>query len=144
MNADSFIAQSKPFMEWMLDWKSGLKPVSIQSLIQNSDPRTVGIVSVDVIEGFCTVGPLSSPRVNRIVEPITRLFQLAWDSGIRDIALPQDTHPEDAVEFANYAPHCIRGTEESETVAAFKALPFFDQLHCFPQKFDQQRNGSGI
>ncbi len=133
MNADSFIAQSKPFIEWMLDWKSGLKPVSIQSLIQNGDPRTVGIVSVDVIEGFCTVGPLSSPRVNRIVEPITRLFQLAWDSGIRDIALPQDTHPEDAVEFANYAPHCIRGTEESETVAAFKALPFFDQLTVFPK-----------
>jgi nicotinamidase-related amidase len=76
----------------------------------------------------CTVGPLSSPRVNQIVEPITRLFQTAWEQGVRDIALPQDTHPADAVEFGQYAPHCIRGTVESETVAAFQALPFFDQL----------------
>lgn len=133
MNVENFIGQSKPFIQWMLDWKAGLKPASFQSFIQNGDPRTVGIISVDVIEGFCTVGPLSSPRVNNIVQPIAQLLQLAWHSGVRDIALTQDTHPEDAVEFANYAPHCIRGTPESETVAAFKALPFFDQLIVFPK-----------
>jgi nicotinamidase-related amidase len=91
------------------------------------------VISVDVIKGFCTVGPLSSPRVNNIVEPITRLFQLAWDRGVRDIALPQDTHVPDAVEFAQYAPHCIRGTGESDTVEAFKALPFFDQISVIPK-----------
>jgi nicotinamidase-related amidase len=133
MNSETFIAQSRPFIQWMLDWKTGLKPASLQSLMQNGDPRTVGIISVDVIEGFCTVGPLSSPRVNQIVQPIVDLFKLAWDCGVRDIALPQDTHPQDAVEFANYAPHCIRGTVESETVAAFKALPFFDKLAIFPK-----------
>ena len=47
---------------------------------------------------------------------------------MRDIALTQDTHPENAVEFAQYGPHCVRGTEESATVEAFTALPFFDQL----------------
>jgi hypothetical protein len=127
MNSDVFIQQSKPFVDWMLDWKMNLKQFSLSSLTQ-PDPASVGIVSVDVIEGFCTVGPLSSPRVNNIVEPITQLFKLAWEQGVRDIALPQDTHPADAVEFAQYGVHCVRGTAESETVAAFKALPFFDQL----------------
>lgn len=133
MQIEPFIAQSKPFIEWMLEWQAGLKPLPFESLIQNNDVQSVGIVSVDVIEGFCSVGPLSSPRVNRIVEPITKLFTLAWECGVRDIALTQDTHPEDAVEFAQYAPHCIRGTVESETVAAFKALPFFDQLTVIPK-----------
>jgi len=127
MQLETFLQQSKPFIQWMLDWKAGLKPVALSSLT-GSDPKAAGIISVDVIKGFCTVGPLASPRVNTIVEPITRLLDAAWKQGVRDIALTQDTHPEDAVEFAQYGPHCIRGTEQSETVEAFKALPFFDQL----------------
>lgn len=128
MKTETFIEQSKPFIHWMLEWKASLKSTSLNSLMQSGDPSTVGIISVDVIEGFCTTGPLSSPRVNQIVEPITALLKLAWEHGVRDICLPQDTHPVDAVEFAQYAPHCIRGTAESETVAAFKKLPFFDQI----------------
>lgn len=128
MDTEMFISQTKPFIGWMLDWKAGLQPAAFGSLIQDNDPSTVGVVCVDVIEGFCTVGPLSSARVNQIVEPITALFKLAWEQGVRDICLPQDTHPADAVEFANYAPHCIKGTVESDTVAAFKQLPFFDQI----------------
>ncbi len=133
MNAQTFIEQSTPFIEWMLNWQANLKPAPLVSLSFNGDPRSIGILSVDVIEGFCTVGPLSSPRVNQIVEPITRLFQAAWGYGVRDILLTQDTHPTDAVEFAQYAPHCIRGTAESETVAAFKALPFFEQMGVLPK-----------
>jgi nicotinamidase-related amidase len=133
VKTEAFIAQSTPFITWMLEWQARLQPVTLQSLMQNGDPGSVGIISVDVIEGFCSVGPLSSPRVNRIVEPITRLMTVAWEHGIRDIALTQDTHPADAVEFSNYAPHCVRGTVESESVAAFKALPFYDQLTIIPK-----------
>lgn len=132
MQAEQFIEQSKPFIQWMLDWKDSLQPLALSSLTE-PDPRAVGIVSVDVIKGFCSVGPLSSPRINQIVEPIADLFSLAWEQGVRDIALPQDTHPENAVEFAQYAPHCIRGTEEAETVEAFQALPFFDQIAVMPK-----------
>ena len=130
MEIDQFIDHSKPFIQWMLDWKAALQQLSLASLM-GEGPDKVGLVSVDVIKGFCTIGPLSSPRVNDIVTPITRLFERAWAAGVRDIALPQDTHPEDAVEFAQYGPHCIRGTEESETVEAFTALPFFDQIAVF-------------
>jgi nicotinamidase-related amidase len=127
MQTETFIQQSRPFIQWMLEWKAGLRPVSLSELV-SGQPEKVGIVSVDVIKGFCSVGPLASPRVNRIIEPITRLFEAAWQCGIRDIALTQDAHPEDAVEFAQYGPHCIRGTEEAETVEEFKQLAFFDQL----------------
>lgn len=130
MELEQFIEHSKPFIQWMLNWKAGLQPLSLNAVIQDK-PEQVGIISVDVIKGFCTIGPLSSPRVNNIVQPITTLFEQAWAAGVRDIALPQDTHPADAVEFAQYAPHCIRGTEESETVEAFKLLPFFDQIAVF-------------
>ncbi|MCA0452819.1 MAG: isochorismatase family protein [Chloroflexi bacterium] len=133
MDTDAFIANSKPFIGWMLDWQAKLQPVTLASLSRDNSPRSIGILSVDVIEGFCTVGPLASPRVNKIVEPITQLFKDAWAYGVRDILLTQDTHPDDAVEFANYAPHCIRGTVESETVAAFKALPFFDEISVLPK-----------
>jgi nicotinamidase-related amidase len=132
MQLDTFLHNSIPFIGWMLDWYASLKPLSLSSLTA-ADARTVGIVCVDVIKGFCSVGPLSSPRVNQIIEPITALFNLAWQQGVRDIALPQDTHPADAVEFAQYAPHCIRGTEEAETVEAFTQLPFFDQLAVIPK-----------
>ena len=130
METDQFIEQSKPFIQWMLDWKSNLQPLTLSSVVGDT-PQHVGIISVDVIKGFCSIGPLSSPRVNQIVDPITKLFQQAWSAGVRDIALPQDTHPIDAVEFAQYGPHCIRGTEESETVEAFKLLPFFNQIAVF-------------
>ena len=133
MDVDTFIASSRPFIGWMMDWFSGLNAIPLSAICDNGDPRSMGIISVDVIEGFCTVGPLSSPRVNQIVEPIQRLFQEAWDFGVRDILLTQDTHPADAVEFAQYAPHCIRGTVESESVAAFKALPFFQDIAILPK-----------
>jgi nicotinamidase-related amidase len=131
MSNDSFIAKSTPFLAWIREWQTSLQPLSLSALIAEQGPEAVGIVSVDVIKGFCSIGPLASPRVDAIVEPIADLFQRAWEIGVRDIALTQDAHPADAVEFNQYAPHCIRGTAESETVDAFKSLRFFDHIPVF-------------
>lgn len=133
MMADELIEHSKPFLTWVNHWQNTLKPQSLSALVSEYGAEAVGLVSVDVINGFCTVGPLASPRINNIVAPIANLMQRAWDLGIRNIALTQDAHPVDAVEFNQYAPHCIRGTDEAETVGAFKALPFFDQIPVFPK-----------
>ncbi len=127
MNTQTFIEQSTPFLEWVLQWKNNLQALPLQSIVQ-SKPEETGIISVDVIKGFCSVGPLASPRINAIIDPITRLFEQAWAAGVRDIALSQDNHPADAVEFGQYAPHCIRESEEAETVDAFQQLPFFNEL----------------
>ena len=78
-------------------------------------------------------GTLTSPRATKLVEPIARLFEQAHAAGVRNFILTQDCHPADAVEFAIYPPHCIRGTAECETVDRFKALPFFKEFQVFPK-----------
>lgn len=131
MNTVSLAEQSRPYLDDLGQWVSNLPVLPIEQAIPN--PARAAIVSVDVINGFCYEGPLSSPRVAGIVEPIVQLFQRAWQHNVRHILLPQDTHEPEAVEFANFPPHCVRGTSESETVQAFKDLPFFDQILVLPK-----------
>lgn len=114
------------FLLYLDQWISGLPAGTLSDLCPQ--PQKAALFSVDVINGFCTQGPLSSSRVQNIVKPITKLMTRAWDYGMKNIILTQDTHEPDAVEFGSYPPHCIRGTSESETVPEFKALPFFSHL----------------
>lgn len=126
MQAISLSEQAKPFLNYCEEWVEKLPSLSISSAAP--DPARAAVVSVDVINGFCYAGPLSSPRVEKIVEPITRLFERAWQYGLRNIVLVQEQHEPDAVEFAQFPAHCVRGTWEADTVEAFKKLPFFDQM----------------
>jgi nicotinamidase-related amidase len=120
------VDNSLAYLHFLEDWIAKLPALPIDEAI--TDPARAAIVSVDVINGFCYEGPLSSPRVAGIVEPIARLFERAWEHGVRHILLTQDTHEPAAVEFGQFPPHCVRGTSEAETVGAFKALPFFDRM----------------
>lgn len=133
MNVDKLIEQSKPFLNYVVDWQTSRTPLAIADVVQNQ-PEQVALISVDIINGFCYEGSLASPRVAQLVEPIAALFQKSYDVGVRHFILTQDTHPEDAVEFANFPPHCIRDTSESETVDSFKQLPFFDIFKVMPKK----------
>ena len=131
MNPAPLALRSQDFLKFLDGWIAGLPGMSLDSVF--GDPKKPAIVSVDVIQGFCTAGPLASPRVGAIVAPIVRLFQAAWGRGVRQILLFQDTHEPDAVEFGAWPPHCVRGTPEAEPVVAFQALPFFDQLIQYPK-----------
>lgn len=133
MNAEQLIEQSRPFLNYVVEWKEGLQPKPLAEIV-NNQPENVAVISVDVINGFCYEGALASPRVATIVEPIVTLFQKSYQAGVRNFILTQDTHPEDSVEFESYPPHCIRGTRESETVDKFKELPFFDQFQVLPKQ----------
>ncbi len=132
MDVEQLLENSKPFLKYVVEWKNGLQARPMAEVV-NHHPEKVAVISVDVINGFCYEGPLASPRVANIVEPIAALFEKSYDAGVRHFILTQDTHPEDAVEFASYPPHCIRGTQESETVPAFKNLPFFDLFEIMPK-----------
>ena len=114
------------FLEYVDQWMDNLSDLSAKELFRY--PEKCAIVSVDVIKGFCNKGALSSPRVASIVQPIVALMEVAWQEGLRNIILTQDSHPEDACEFSSFPPHCIRGTEESETVDEIQQLPFFDRI----------------
>lgn len=123
---DQFIANSRPFIEWMLDWYNQLPILPLGQVLEH--PRQVGVASIDLIKGFTTVGNLASPRIAATVPPTAHLFQQLWTGGVRDFVLLQDTHPEDAIEFAQYGVHCVAGSEESLTVDEFTTLPFFSAM----------------
>ena len=122
---------SKPFLDWLARWEQGLPEVKLEEIV--SDPARVALASVDLTNGFCCEGPLASPRVAGIIPATVRLFQRAYDLGVRHFLLPQDTHDADALEFLAYPPHAVGGTSESDTVDELKALPFSDSFVIIPK-----------
>ena len=120
------LEKSAPFIRYLDDWMSALNILPLQDAV--TDPERAAVISVDVINGFCYEGPLASPRVADIVEPIAKLFRQVWDYGVRNILLSQDAHEPEAVEFTQWPAHCVRGSAEAETVGAFTRLPFFNQM----------------
>ena len=120
------IDRPNEYTDYLEKWIDEL-PIAEMTLLAGN-PDKCAVISVDVIKGFCSIGPLASPRVAAIIIPIAKLLQNAWDRNIRNILFLQDTHEPNAVEFNAYPPHCIRGTEEAETVDALRSLPFFQQI----------------
>ena len=123
---NKFQEQANIFLPWLESWLAERPALTLSEAADSLEQ--IAIFSVDVIKGFCNTGPLSSPRVNAIIAPIVAQMQTAWDGGVRHIVLTQDSHEPDAVEFGAFPPHCVRGTEEAETVDEFTTLPFFDQI----------------
>jgi nicotinamidase-related amidase len=113
---------SAAFVDYLEQWLKDLPQASLAGVLES--PERAAVLCVDVINGFCTVGPLSSPRVQGIVAPIAALFEAAHRLGVRHFVLPQDTHDPQAVEFAQYPPHCVRGDVQSQTAPELIALPF--------------------
>lgn len=124
-------AKDNSFLDWLDRWEDDLPEMALEEVV--SDSARVGILSVDLVKGFCCEGPLASPRVAGIVPAAVRLFQRAHDLGVRHFLLSQDTHDPDAVEFSAFAPHAVEGTSESETIDELKALPFSDTFLIIPK-----------
>lgn len=128
---NTLINDSTAFLHFLEGWTAALPELPLAGVL--AQPDRAAIISVDVIRGFCNAGPLASQRVGRIVGPITQLFQASWNAGLRSIVLVQEAHDPQAVEFEAWPPHCVRGTEEAETVEAFQRLPFFSQIGVLPK-----------
>ena len=118
--------EAKEFLSWLSEWYSNLKPLPLKSVI--SDPTSVAICSVDMLNGFCYEGNLASSRAAACVKPIVDLFRRAHDGGVRNFVLIQEWHSERAEEFIAYGSHCVRGTREAETVPEIASLPFVDEF----------------
>jgi nicotinamidase-related amidase len=109
---------------FITDWLDTLADERLADIVP--DPARAALFSADMTVGFCDEGPLASPRVDALTEPVVALFERAWDLGIRHFVLAQDTHSEDTPEFRAYPPHCVRGTAEAETIPELARLPFAD------------------
>jgi len=142
MAKPDLLTQSKPFLAFLENWQAQIQSLPLATVIP--DPEKTAILSVDVINGFCYEGPLASPRVAGIVEPIVSLFKSAWAQGVHQIILCQDTHEPDAVEFSAWPPHCVRGTPDAETVDAIQALPFYNQLIVLPKNSISSTTNTGL
>ena len=116
--------QADLLQRWMED---------LPTLTLPAPPERVAVVCVDLIEGFTRQGPLASPRVAAIIPRVTDLIRSLLDAGVPadHVVLVQDSHPEDAREFAAYPPHCVAGTPEAEAVAEVQALPEFARFRHF-------------
>lgn len=108
--------------QYINDWYQQLQPVPLAEAVL--DAERAAIFSADMVVGFCRQGNLASERINTLTEPIKDLFQRAYDLGVRNFVLLQDTHHERTPEFNTFPPHCLRGTEETETIPELKELPF--------------------
>jgi nicotinamidase-related amidase len=126
MLEESLFEKSKLFLAWAESWFLGLPRLSLDEIV--TDPDRTAVMSVDLVNGFCYEGPLSSPRIAAIVDPIVRVFDKAYELGVRHFVLPQENHPPDAIEFDSFGPHCIAGTIEAETVPALANLLFANQF----------------
>ncbi len=126
MNAQLAFSENQSFLNYLEKWLSELPILNIQETIPQ--PEKSAIISVDMIKGFCNLGPLASPLIYAIVPSVVQLLKTGWAHGIRHILFSQDAHDPQAVEFAAYPPHCIKGTPEAETVDELRTLPFFNQI----------------
>ncbi|MDP9471630.1 MAG: cysteine hydrolase [Chloroflexota bacterium] len=111
---------------FVADWYRELRPQPIAALV--ADPATVAVFSSDMIVGFCDRGSLASARVDALTEPVVNLFRRAHALGVPHFVLLQDTHHPETPEFGAWPVHCLRGTEEAETVPELKGLPFSDRF----------------
>lgn len=93
---------------------NNLEALSSES-INNYDLDKTGLFIVDMNNGFAKEGALSSPRVEKIINPIAD-FGKALSSKINTIVAFTDTHDKNSVELKSYPSHCLRGDKESQVV----------------------------
>lgn len=94
-------------------------PVDQESLVLTDDIKT-GLVLVDVVNGFCTVGAGNlAPRVpdkqiSGMVDESVKLAKLFCEQKWPVLAFLDSHHPD--IPEHPYPPHCIAGTDESRLV----------------------------
>jgi len=114
--------KSKDFIDWLSEWYAGLQPIPLAAAI--SQPSRTAVCTIDMLNGFCHEGNLSSPRSAACVQPIASLFQRAYERGVRNFVSIQEWHSEHAEEFKAYGEHCIRDSHEAKLVPEMAALRF--------------------
>ncbi len=126
--------EAADFLDYLEDWAAQRPLLSLAEIVAEAGgAANVGIFCVDVINGFCHEGPLSSSRVAKIIPPMVALFRSADAAGVTHFVLTHDAHAPDAAEFQDFPPHCVRETRESDIAPELMALPFAAQYEIIPK-----------
>lgn len=115
-----------PTPAFIQQWIDELAPATFDDLVP--DPERAAFFSADLINGFVHFGPLASPRVLGIVDPVVSLFHRGWEHGVKEFVMLQDTHDPQTPEFEAYPPHALKEDPESDMIPELAALPFADRL----------------
>lgn len=100
-------------------------PVEQQSLVLSGDVKT-GLVLVDIVNGFCTVGAGNlAPRqpdeqISGMVDESVKLARIFCENKWPIFAFLDSHHPD--IPEHPYPPHCIVGTNEAKLVPALQWL----------------------
>lgn len=112
---EHFVELHRDFLEFIAGFREGLPVLKMKELIESAgSAEKVAIVTVDAVKGFCSVGPMSSPRVSNIIPEIKRIISNAEFLGVNAFIFPCDNHRADSKEFDIWPAHCIDGTLEAE------------------------------
>ncbi|MCE1247352.1 MAG: cysteine hydrolase [Firmicutes bacterium] len=126
---NDFMEKNRPFFGYLKEMEENLKPISLDEIIKDAGGENkTALISVDLIEGFCRTGVLASDRIAGIIPASVELVEKAYNKGIRHIALVQDSHPDEALEFNSFPPHCTKDSEESLSIREFRDLPFYNEM----------------
>ena len=117
------------FLDWLDEWFRELKSVRFAELYIK--PDKTALVSVDMVKGFCSIGPLASDDVAAIIPDLVEFFEKSYQLGIKKYLLFQDTHDSKTPEFGSFPPHCLKGSKEAETIDELANLPFSDEFIIF-------------
>ncbi|MDI6602208.1 MAG: isochorismatase family protein [Thermoanaerobacteraceae bacterium] len=111
------------FIRLVYRFVNELKPVEFNELKKRYlAPSAISFFIIDMINGFCRIGPLSSPRVYNLEKPIFTLTKRLVSEGVKDIAFLNDSHHEKSMEFKEFPPHAMAGTQESAIVDSLKGF----------------------
>ncbi|XP_057421747.1 nicotinamidase 1-like [Lotus japonicus] len=97
-----------------------------QECVVLAEDTVNGLVLVDIINGFCTVGagnlaPRESNRqISEMINESARLARLFCEKNLPVMAFLDSHHPNKPED--PYPPHCIAGTDESNLVPALRWL----------------------
>lgn len=122
------------FLNWVDGWYAQLPSVSLRAdVLAEGAADSTAVLVVDLLVGFCSEGPLSSPRVGALGPRAADFLKMVRAAGVRHLLLASDAHPADSPEFHAFPPHCVRGTREADTIPELTGLPFAADLVNFPK-----------
>jgi len=126
--------ETERFLDYIDEWLATMPALKWDDLEREAGgAQNIVVMCVDLTNAFAKFGSLASPRVDAIVQPVVRLFRVAYERGVRKFILPQDAHPPNAPEFEQYGPHAMRDSAEAETVPELKGLPFSNIFQVMPK-----------
>jgi nicotinamidase-related amidase len=122
----SILEQGTDFLMALVEWERNLPSIAWSDLAEEAAQGRVALFSVDMINGFCYEGVLSSPRIQAVIPAVVEAFKGAYAIGVRHFILAQDCHSPESVEFVDFPPHCLAGTSEADNIPELARLPFAD------------------